>query len=405
MNRHEFLRIVEAPASGPGDPDSVLDAAAFDPARLIQARRLAGIDRPALAARAGVGPASVGEWETGARTPRTDQLHRLALTLEVPVAFFGVGRPHARLDTAMAHFRGRAAADANARAKAIATVEQVWELAQALQRRVRFPPVDLPVVAADRPHPSGARTPAACAAALRRQWALGSGPVPHLVRTIENHGLLIALTPVADDEMTNVDTFSVGQTPRPIILLTPNRASDVCRHRFAAAHELGHLLLHPNASAGDGAHERAADAFAAEFLVPLESISPQLPSRVDLDALDRLSRTWGVSIETLLHRCREAGIFTDPTHRGALLRLRDAHAEGRFVPEPTTEYPGEIPVVLQHAYALATDNGLTANALAGELAWPLPRVRRLLHQPDERPELRLVSHRQNVHGRNRRSGT
>ena len=55
-------------------------------------------------------------------------------------------------------------------------------------------------------------------------------------------------------------------------------------------------------------------------------------------------------------------------------------------------YPGEIPVLISHAFALAQGNGLTITALARELACSLPRLRLLLGdtEADTRPQLRLV---------------
>lgn len=54
--------------------------------------------------------------------------------------------------------------------------------------------------------------------------------------------------------------------------------SSVERWIFTAAHELGHLLLHfedygQGIKEEDKAHEREADAFAAEFLMPDGSLS------------------------------------------------------------------------------------------------------------------------------------
>ncbi|MEU9617577.1 ImmA/IrrE family metallo-endopeptidase [Streptomyces sp. NPDC048155] len=49
---------------------------------------------------------------------------------------------------------------------------------------------------------------------------------------------------------------------RPLVVLTANRADDIYRHRFTAAHELGHLVLHGDAT-GDSRREKEADAFAA----------------------------------------------------------------------------------------------------------------------------------------------
>ena len=161
---------------------------------------------------------------------------------------------------------------------------------------------------------------------------------------------------------------------------------------FTAAHEVGHLLLHGDAVPGDAMQEREADVFAAEFLTPREAIRPELPSRMDLKALEQLGQTWGVSVDSLVYRCREVGTVSDPAYRRAYQRLNQLRRLGLFRPEAVDSYPGEIPIMISRAFALAEENGLTMTALARELACPLPRLRLLLGdaEGDTRPLLRLV---------------
>jgi Zn-dependent peptidase ImmA (M78 family)/transcriptional regulator with XRE-family HTH domain len=366
-------------------------AAAFDPARLTQARRLAGLTKRAVADAVGVSAAAVGQWEAGSTPPRPDHVDRLASALDVPVRFFAAGRPYARLDGAGAHFRSLRSTPAADRAKAAAFAEQVWELTHALEKRVHLPAVDLPGFAGgeiDRRRLPA--EPVAAARALRQHWALGTAPIPHLTRTMENHGLIVTLVPFADEATARVDAFSTSRLPRPIAVLTPDRANDVYRHRFTAAHELGHLVLHDDPVPADPEQEHEADSFAAELLTPRELIRPALPARLDLHALDRLSITWGVSIDSLIYRCRELGTISAHAYRRAYQRLAQMRGIGLFPPQPVTGYPGETPSLLSKALAVAEAHGLSLSALAAELAWTLPRLRLLLGTGDTRPTLRLV---------------
>src|SRR5258708_17990314 len=368
-------------------------AAAFDPARLTQARRLAGLTKSAIARELQVSAVAVGQWEAGTHPPRPDHVGRLAELLQVPPAFLAAGRPYSRLESSAAHFRSLRSTPAHQRAKAIAFAEQVWELVNALERRVQLPPVDLPGFSAGEISLDLAGTsPAQAAQALRRSWGLGATPIPFLIRTMEAHGLIVTLIPFAGPATATVDAFSTSQLPRPIVVLTPDRANDVYRHRFTAAHELGHFLLHGDAAPGDVIQEREADAFAAEFLTPAAVIRPELPVRMDLKALERLSRKWGVAVDSLVYRCREIGTVSDPAYRRPYPRLNQLPRLGLFQPEPVDGYPGEIPVLISRAFALAEDNGLTMAALARELTYPLPRLRILLGDAEAavRPQLRLV---------------
>ncbi|WP_370091844.1 helix-turn-helix domain-containing protein [Streptacidiphilus sp. MAP12-20] len=365
---------------------------AFDPARLTQARRLAELTKKDLAAQIGVTPAAVGQYETGVARPRPDLIPQLADVLSVPQTFFLRGRPTCRLDASMAHFRSLRSTPKGQREKALSYAEQVWELAFALERHVQLPVVDLPGFAGGEVHPGSELSPEPEQAAreLRKRWHLGTGPVTHLVRRMEARGIVIALPQEADASARTVDAFST-RAARPVAVLTPNRADDVYRHRFTAAHELGHLVLHSDAT-GDRAQEREADAFAAEFLTPRESILPLLPRRMDLAQLSDLRRIWGVSVHSLLFRCRELGLVSDATTSRAYQRLRALEDQPGFCPEPISGFPGEQPVLLRQGFELASETtGLTIPKLARILAWKPERVRELLGYRDQRPVLRLVS--------------
>jgi Zn-dependent peptidase ImmA (M78 family)/transcriptional regulator with XRE-family HTH domain len=379
----------EAPVRGPS-AEAVADA--FDQARLTQARRLAGLTKKDLAERVGVTAAAVGQYETGMTRPRPELIPRLARALDVPAAFFLSGRPHGKLDGSMAHFRSLRSTRVHQRAKAVAFAEQVWELTHALEKWVRLPSVDLPGFSGGEVH-SGVELPpdpVRAARALREHWGLGRGPLRHLVRHLEAHGIVVVFPP-PDPDADTVDAFSTSHLPRPLVVLTANRFDDVHRHRFTAAHELGHLVLHGDVAAGDSRQEREADAFAAEFLTPRDSILPDLPGRADLRRLAELRLVWGVSVDSLLYRCREVGILSDSAASRAYQRLNALRGQPGFAGEPVDGYPGEQPVLLRQAFDLAAaERALTLPALAGELAWPVARVRALLGMPDPRPALRIV---------------
>lgn len=361
---------------------------AFDPARLTQARNLAGLTKKGLAELIGVTPAAMSQYEMGTNRPRPDMLPRLADALGVPMSFFVAGRPYGRLDASTAHFRSLRTTRSYQRAKAIAYTEQAWELTYALEKRVQLPLVDLPGFSGGEVNPGEAlpTAPSAAARALRKYWNLGTGPVSHLVRRMESRGIVV-LTPQPDPDLETVDAFSTSRLPRPIVVLTPNRADDVYRHRFSAAHELGHLVLHGDSAPGDLKQEREADAFAAEFLTPRDSILPLLPPRVDLRALSELRRIWGVSVDSLLYRCRELGLISDSAASRAYQQLATLRTESGFAPDPLSGYPGEQPALLAQAFA---QSDLNITTLARELAWTVPHVRDMLAIDHGRPVLTLL---------------
>jgi len=350
----------------------------FEPARLTQARVRAGVSKTDLAAEVGVSAAAIGQYEAGVNSPRPDVLDSLARALNVRPGFFGIGRPLARIDTVNAHFRSLRSARVSDRQKALATAAMVWELTFALERYVKLPEADLPAVATGT-------SPADAAVLLRRHWELPDGPVKHLVATAESRGIVVAVRPLGETDA--VDAFSVVILDRPIIITTPRRSENVFRHRFSIAHEIGHLLLHTDCVEHSAAIEKEADEFAAAFLTPSSSMDAALPQRLDLAALDRLGRTWGVSPHSLIRRMVERGRTTESSARRAYQRLAvldDPDAD------PTSSYAGEVPTLLRKAAELAGDNGAGIPALADVLKLSTSQVRDLLGTADQRPVLRIV---------------
>lgn len=383
------MRVTDASLSKFERPSPSDVSRAFDPRRLVQARHLAGLTKTTIAREIGVSPMAVGHWEMGTNPPRPDHVGALSSLLDVPVAFLATGRPHAPVAESDAHFRSLRRTPTHQRKKATSFVEQVWELTLALEKHVRLPLVDLPGYSDGEVTPVDL-APAEAARMLRKEWGLSRGPIPRVVRTMEKHGVVVTLSEFAGDATPTVDAFSTSRLPRPVVVLTPERARDVYRHRFTAAHELGHLVLHGDAPPGDLKLEREADEFAAEFLTPAVEITPSLPMRLNLQALDALSKEWGVSIESLIYRCRELGTISEAAYRRAFQRLNQLRKVDLFVHSPVHQHPGEIPTMLQSAQRIAAENGLSLVDLADELAIKPSRVRMLLGMIDERPHLRIV---------------
>lgn len=354
----------------------------FDPARLTQARRLAGITKQALGDAVGVSGAAIGQYEAGV-TPRPEILGLLAKELGQPVAFFAMGRPIGKLDVSQAHFRSLRSTRASERLKATSFVEQVWEVTFALEKRVAFPDVNVPFNEAD-----SSMSPIEAARALRAYWEVPSGPVPNLVELMERNGIVVSVLTLRgdEDETARVDAFSTAALNRPIVVVTPERARSVYRHRFTCAHELGHLILHRELAVGDPRQEREADAFAAEFLMPRAEIEPVLPATMNLPRLGQISQTWGVSPEALVFRMQELKGASDVSVRRAYQKLRSGNRQEASV----ADYPGEIPMLLTEAMKVAEKIGFAVADLANELRWAPERVRQVLGLVDERPKLTLV---------------
>jgi len=357
----------------------------FEPDRLRQARQLALLTKREVSESSGVSPAAVGQYEAGIAVPRADTLKKLATALDVPVDFFAPGRPLQRLETSETYFESLRATTAKQRQSATSFAEQIWELSHALETHVRIPQILLPDIYGDS---EVKYTPEEAARVVRDLWGLGSEPIGHLVSQLEAHGIVCFLAPPTPHGVARINAYSTLAFRRPLVVLTADRADDVLRHRFSAAHELGHLILHDGSPSGEPWLEREADAFAAEFLTPRSVLREELPARLDFAKLYRLSERWGVQVRMLIYRSQELGLISESTARRAYIRMSQSPQEQR----PIRQYEGEVPSMLNAAFELAGRRGVSAGTLAGQLGWKPRRVRQLLGEDnDPRPELRIVT--------------
>lgn len=368
--------------------DLLAIARAFDPARLIQARRVRGISKTELHRLIGVSAAAVGQYERGEKRPRPDTLSALATALEVPAGYFAHGRPKAKVEVAEASFRRLRSTSVAQQQQATAYVEQAWELSLYLERRVEFPELDLPSWAL--PESQGAPDPITAAQQLRKHWGLGIGPIAHLVYEIEQHGILTVFFSMKQDpdlpEKSRIDAFSTTALPRPMVVLTPDKANDVLRHRFSAAHELGHIVMHHGRHGSDVEMERQADVFAAEFLTPRDVIRDALPTRLNLGTLERLSEEWGVSAQMLLRRSRDLERISDSTARRGYITLNTLPRR----PPTLDDVPTEKPELLRNAIELLATVGISLVQIAQDVQMTPRHVRRLAGIDLNEPKLRLV---------------
>lgn len=355
-------------------PDEI--AAAFSGDRLRLARYRAGLTIRELADRVEVSHAAVSQYETERIRPTTQTLARLAMATGVPAAFFAYGRrPVSQGGLDGVHFRSLRSTSRAGRAQAWAWSEIVLDVADVLERYVRLPAVDVPVVAvgpeADREEVEAA------VAQVRATWALPHGPVGHLGRHMEAHGILVARLEIAND---GIDAFSHAQGARPVVILGSDKA-DAARSRFDAAHELGHLVCHPDADPG-GAQEQQAHAFAAELLMPRSHLVKLLPRRFDLGAYARLKQDWGVSIRALLYRAKTLEVISEPAYRRAVMLLNQRYG-GKSEPYPLGA--AEQPRLLAAAVEVAGLSGITSDQIASEAHLPLRDLQAVLGASDPRP--------------------
>jgi Zn-dependent peptidase ImmA (M78 family)/transcriptional regulator with XRE-family HTH domain len=309
----------------------------FEPARLRLARELREWSQADLARSLNVTPAAASQFESGTTRPGTEMLNRLSTVLGVPSEFLRLpltetheGFFRALRRTSVAHRR---------RARAIAHVAHDIALAYGPGR---LPAVSIPCMSV-----AGLEAPRAdledAARQARSALGLPRGPVENVVKTIEDHGLVVIRLPF---DTADVDAFSLPFHDRPVVVLGSDK-NDRARSRFDAAHELGHLIAHGDQVWGVREVEQQAHWFAAEFLMPAADIARELPTRADWPALFDLKRKWQVSLGALLMRARTLGRMTDSQY---LTAVKAASARGwrRVEPVPLgrPEQPAQFACLL-----------------------------------------------------------
>jgi Zn-dependent peptidase ImmA (M78 family)/transcriptional regulator with XRE-family HTH domain len=352
---------------------------AFSGARLGIARRMARLPRTELAAKIGISPAAVTQLERDQIRPTTALAAELCLALGVPASFLLTAVSPQLIAASAAHFRSLRSTPAMSRDQALAFAELGLEVLAAVEDYVDLPEVTLPAL--DTSSLETADGIARAAGQARDAFGLPDGPVPHVVRLLEAHGVLVLRLP-GNRIDERVDAFSTSASRRPVVLLSPLK-DDKARSRFDAAHELGHLLLHHDAEPGSKVIENQAHAFAAAFLTPADQVIEDLPRRIDWPQFHRAKRRWGVSLKSLVYRAHSLRLLNDAAYRRANVQLA---AWGN--PEPGPLGPPESPSLLGTAISLLQDINIMASDIAQHASMPDDLVSQIIHAAtDTRPRL------------------
>lgn len=344
------------------------------------ARYRAGLNIRELADAVGVSHPAISQYETGRGKPSPTTLAQLAMATGVPMDYLTYGdRPVSLAGMEGTHFRSLRSTSKQSRAGAWVWSEAVLDVVSVLERYVRLPGPDLPLVptAAD----ASPEFIAEAVEHLREHWQLPDGPVGYLVRHMERHGVIVSRLPIADH---GIDAYSQNQGAHPVVVLGTNKG-DIGRSRFDAAHEIGHLICHPDADPG-GLQESQAHAFAAELLMPMRHMVKQLPRRFDLGQYAKLKQEWGVSIAALLYRARTLEVISDAAYRRAVVSMNSDYGR-RNEPFPLSR-PDE-PTMLATAAMIAEKNGMTLERLATEARLSLDDVSAVIGGSDQRPAVQI----------------
>jgi Zn-dependent peptidase ImmA (M78 family) len=140
-------------------------------------------------------------------------------------------------------------------------------------------------------------------------------PIHDICGLLEHAGVKVLSVPMAS--ANGFFGLSVGEDDSgPAVVVNVWERISVERRIFSAAHELGHLMLHPNAydvtqTEENREEEHEADIFAGYFLMPDEGFRKEWSETSGLHWVDRVfkvKRIFRVSYKTVLARLLEQGV-------------------------------------------------------------------------------------------------
>ena len=279
------------------------------PANLRRLRTAKGLSQQALAEQAGMSRVGYRDIETGKAAPRLDSLQRIADAL-------GRGVPDLLAPTReLTRVRFRAQKRMMTRENLLADVAR-WlddyvEVEELVRERLPWALGDA-AKTIKRSRKRGRSRAKYAAEVARKVLKLSGDGHEELIRDmcglLEDNGVKVLTAAVASEGFFGL---SVGvEDGGPAVVVNVWDRISVERWIFTAAHELGHLLLHPDAydaaeTDEPDAEEKEADTFAGYFLMPEKLFQREWDEARGLGFVDRVfkvKRIFRVSWQTVLYR-------------------------------------------------------------------------------------------------------
>ena len=265
----------------------------FVGARLALARAFQQVTLKKLADTVSVSFGLLGHYEKGLRkNPRPDLIAALASALNVRPPFFFEPLYDSWREEECS-FRRRVATPEGIKRRARAHGTLIDLVLRELATMAKVPIYAIPSIKA---HDANAIERAA--ERCREMWNLGFGPILHIGRIAERHGVILIQHLRHTDK---IDAFSRRGT-RSIIVLNTSRTS-TSRWVFDVAHELGHFVLHEGIETGSRNTENEANTFASALLLPRRAFASEFLARpFSWGHVFELKKRWTASASAIIRR-------------------------------------------------------------------------------------------------------
>lgn len=163
----------------------------------------------------------------------------------------------------------------------------------------------------------------ALARETRERLGLGLEPVGNIYHFLSSENIFVIEIPIEDSFLPGCFYFDkeIGQ---PWIMI--NTANSLGKQRLAAAHEYCHFLRHRDlefivcenpGTQEKPTHEKFADFFASEFLLPSEAIKKEVSKNSSIGPTDVLTLClkYGISYSACLKRLLDNGYISEVEHK------------------------------------------------------------------------------------------
>lgn len=284
----------------------------INPKQITFARVRRRLTKAQLAKELDVTSRSLQNYETGASAPDPDTLAKIAKLLNFPLQFFFLDEDMPEIKEHAVSFRKLSKMTEAMKGCSFAAGAIAFKVNEWIEARFSLPKADLPDLSDLEPEEA--------AATLRRMWGLGNAPIPNMIHLLESKGIRIFSLA---EEAREVDAFCTWYEGKPFVFLNTTKSAE--RSRFDSAHELGHLVRDLYTMQHGQAHgpemERQADAFAAAFLMPRESVFANQPPSYTVKYLMKLKHYWGVSLAALAYRFNSLGLVSEWNYRSLCIDI------------------------------------------------------------------------------------
>lgn len=280
---------------------------------LLLARESRGITQKALAeAIDGLNQGNLSKMEKGVLPISLDTIERIAKHLEYPVSFFYKESQNRKLNSFF--YRKRVTLPNKELTKLEARFDTARIAIDELLDSVEIPEFDLPSIAVE-----GNITPSEVARRTRLFLGIQKGPIDNLVKTIEQHGIIVIFLEDAPEKFFGVTMFTNKAVP--IIFINDDKSGD--NKRFTIGHELGHLVMHLREdvySMDEKDMDKEADAFSSEFNMPEQECRRDLLN-VKYRDLPSIKMYWKLSKAAICYKAKELGTLGDSQYRYYMMQL------------------------------------------------------------------------------------